>query len=134
MNAVDTNVLIYARDPRDPVKQDIARDLISTLEDGALVWQVSCEYLSVVRKLKRSGINVEDAMGDLREMLSRWRLLIPDWRVMEIAEDLRGRYSLSFWDSLLIAACIHAGVERLYTEDFDAYPRIDGLEIVNPFA
>jgi predicted nucleic acid-binding protein len=25
-----------------------------------------------------------------------------------------------------------AGVVRLYSEDFDAYPRVDGLEIVNP--
>lgn len=134
MNAVDTNVLIYARDPRDPVKRAIAYDLISNLEDGVLVWQVSCEYLSAIRKLGQFGISIEDAMGDVREMLKTWRLMTPDWRVMEIAEDLRGRYSLSFWDSLLVAACIHAGVERLYTEDFDAYPRIDGLEIINPFA
>ena len=134
MNAVDTNVLIYARDPRDPVKQAIAYELIANLEDGVLVWQVSCEYLSAIRKLGRFGIGIEDAMGDVREMLRTWRLTTPDWRVMEIAEDVRGRYSLSFWDSLLVAACIHAGVERLYTEDFDAYPRIDGLEIVNPFA
>ena len=134
MNAVDTNVLIYARDPRDPVKQAVAYKLISSFEDCVLVWQGPCEYLSAVRKLGQFGIGIEDAMGDVREMLRTWRLITPDWRVMEIAEDVRGRYSLSFWDSLPVAARIHAGVERLYTEDFDAYPRIDGLEIVNPFA
>jgi len=46
---------------------------------------------------------------------------------------LLARYSLSFWDALIIAACLEADVTRLYSEDFDAYPRIDGLEIVNPF-
>ena len=47
--------------------------------------------------------------------------------------ELLDRYSLSFWDSLIVAACLNAGVERLYTEDFDAYPRIGALEIVSPF-
>ena len=59
---------------------------------------------------------------------------MPHWSVVVIAEDLWDRYSLSFWDSMIVAACLHAGVERLYTEDFGAYPRIDSLEIVNPLA
>ena len=36
MNAVDTNVLIYAHDPRDPVKQNKAAALIASLTDGGL--------------------------------------------------------------------------------------------------
>ena len=36
MDAVDTNVLIYAHDPRDPVKQNQAVELIASLIDGAL--------------------------------------------------------------------------------------------------
>ena len=46
MNAVDTNILIYAQDPRDKSKQKIAQQLIATLDDGVLLWQVACEYLS----------------------------------------------------------------------------------------
>ena len=52
---------------------------------------------------------------------------------MDRAELLLNRYSLSFWDAMIIAACLEGGVERLYSEDFDAYPTINGLEIVNPF-
>jgi predicted nucleic acid-binding protein len=37
MNAVDTNVLIYAHDPRDPVKQQTALSLLQSLPDGALL-------------------------------------------------------------------------------------------------
>jgi hypothetical protein len=40
MNAVDTNILIYVHDPRDPRKQDIASELVEQLSDGMLVWQV----------------------------------------------------------------------------------------------
>lgn len=47
MNAVDTNVLLYAHDPRDARKQKIAADLVANLVDGALLWQVACEYTSL---------------------------------------------------------------------------------------
>jgi predicted nucleic acid-binding protein len=29
---------------------------------------------------------------------------------------------------------LEAGAHRLYSEDFDAYPNIDGMDIINPFA
>ena len=134
MNAVDTNVLVYVHDPRNPAKQAIAHALVSTLPDGILLWQVACEYLSASRKLSQFGFDRTDALADLRSLMRSWRLELPHWSITEIAESLWGRYSLSFWDSMVVAACLHAGVERLYTEDFSAYPRIDSLEIVNPFA
>lgn len=55
MNAVDTNVLIYVNDPRDPMKQRIASSLVATLSDAVLLWQVACEYLAASRKLEPLG-------------------------------------------------------------------------------
>lgn len=55
MNAVDTNILIYVNDPRDPVKQTISASLVSALIDGVLIWQVACEYLVASRKLEPLG-------------------------------------------------------------------------------
>ena len=52
---------------------------------------------------------------------------------MDRMHAIRSRYSLSTWDGLLVATCLEGGVQRLYTEDFDAYREIDSLEIVNPF-
>jgi predicted nucleic acid-binding protein len=40
MNAVDTNVLIYAHDSRDPQKQTTAVSVIQSQVDGVLLWQV----------------------------------------------------------------------------------------------
>jgi len=49
MNAVDTNVFIYALDADDPVKQAKARDLLQRLTQTAgttiLPWQVASELL-----------------------------------------------------------------------------------------
>ncbi len=55
MNAVDTNILIYVNDPRDPVKRTIAVSLVSALTEGVLLWQVACEYLAASRKLEPLG-------------------------------------------------------------------------------
>jgi predicted nucleic acid-binding protein len=34
---------------------------------------------------------------------------------------------------MIIAACLEGSVTRIYSEDFDADPGVDELEIVNPF-
>jgi len=40
MTAVDTNVLVYAHDPREPAKRTVALSLLDSLDDGVLLWQV----------------------------------------------------------------------------------------------
>jgi predicted nucleic acid-binding protein len=59
MNAVDTNILIYVHDPRDPLKQSIASDLVQNLNNGLLVWQTACEFLAASRKLVPYGYDFD---------------------------------------------------------------------------
>ena len=134
MNAVDTNVLIYAHDSRDPQKQTAAVSLIQSQVDGVLLWQVACEYLSASRKLESQGYSLQQAWQDIHDLRSVWTTILPTWNVLGRAENLMGSFSLSFWDALILAACQEGGVKRLYTEDFDAYPTVNGLEVINPFA
>ena len=134
MNAVDTNVLFYARDTRVPAKRAVAASLIETLDDGVLLWQVACEYLWASRKLEPFGYSAPRAFHDIRRLRRVWQTVIPDWSCIDRAEDLQTRFSLSYWDALIIAACVEAGVERLYSEDFGGQRMIESLEIVNPFA
>jgi predicted nucleic acid-binding protein len=69
MNAVDTNMLVYAHDPRDPVKQNKAAALTASLTDGFLRWQVACErYIAANRKLAPFGLNLEQAYADLKQL------------------------------------------------------------------
>jgi len=46
-----------------------------------------------------------------------FRCVLPAQGVLRKSLDLSSRYSLSHWDSMLIAACIDAGVRTLYSED-----------------
>lgn len=133
MNAVDTNVLIYVHDPRVADKQQIAASLVGSLTDGILLWQVACEYMAASRKLEPLGYSRQQAWADLSKLQSVWALALPTWQVFSRAEGLLGRFHLSFWDAMVVAASIEAGAARLYSEDFDAYVQIDGLELVNPF-
>ncbi|HEX8721457.1 MAG TPA: PIN domain-containing protein [Pyrinomonadaceae bacterium] len=134
MNAVDTNVLIYVRDAREPAKQAAADALVQSLTSAVLLWQVACEYIAASRKIVASGYSVEMAWQDIGKLQAVWVTKLPTLDVLPRAEDLMRRYSLSSWDALLVAACIEAGVTRLYTEDFDDSVRAEGLEVVNPFA
>lgn len=132
MNAVDTNILIYVNDPRDPTKQEIAASLVSTLTDGVLLWQVACEYLAASRKLEPLGYDRAQAWQYIRDLQQVWHTVLPTWSVLNRAEDLLNGFSLSYWDAMIVAACLSANVQTLYTEDF-GYSNIDGLGIVNPF-
>lgn len=134
MNAVDTNVLIYAHDPRDPVKQNKAVALIDTLNDGVLLWQVACEYVAASRKLAAFGLDQQRALVELHRLRRKWRTVVSQWAVLDRAETLMSSGKLSFWDALIVAACVENGVTRLYSEDFNASTSaITGVAIVNPF-
>ncbi|HXU08691.1 MAG TPA: PIN domain-containing protein [Blastocatellia bacterium] len=133
MNAVDTNILIYAHDPRDPLKQQTADLLVQSLPDTVLLWQVACEFISASRKLTSFGFNREKAWQELRNLQRAWTLKLPSLPVLDTAERVLGDYSLSYWDAMIIAASLEGGVTCLYSEDFDAYSSIEGLSLVNPF-
>ena len=134
MNAVDTNILIYVHDRRNVRKQEIAESLVRTLPRGVLLWQVACEYISASRKLARLGYSQEKAWQDLHKLRKLWATELPTWEMLERTERLLTRYNLSSWDALIVSACLEAGVTRLYSEDFDASAKAEGLEIINPFA
>jgi predicted nucleic acid-binding protein len=134
MNAVDTNVLIYAHDPRDPVKQQKAVTLIASLTDGALLWQVSCEYVAASRKLAAFGLNQAQALADLRRLRRLWTPVLPNWTMLDLAETLMATGNLSFWDALIVAACQENGIQTLYSEDFDSSTTaVAGVKVINPF-
>lgn len=134
MNAIDTNVWIYSHDTRDPHKQAVAQSLIAGLRNLALPWQIGCEFISASRKLGPLGFDAVHAWNALADMQSMANAaLMPVPRLWPAAQAVQARHSLSFWDALLVAACIDGGVTVLFTEDMGSPRQIDGLSLVNPF-
>src|SRR5205807_681678 len=99
-----------------------------------LPWQVGCEFVAASRKLARQGFTESQAWQSLIAMQAAAdEVLLPDEQLWIEVRGFQSRHSLSFWDALLIAACIRAGVTTLYTEDIGAPRVIDGLSLVSPF-
>lgn len=133
---LDTNVLIYLLDEHAPRKQATSRRIIEqALRDGGGVigHQVVQETLNVLRR----GLTVAITPLDLRAVYAD--LLLPLWRVApspsmyDRALDVGDRYGYSFYDSLIIAAAIEAGCDRILSEDLQHGQRIDNLVIEDPF-
>lgn len=139
MTATDTNVLVYAIDADEPVKQAKALDLLGRLRQPGgstvLLWQVAGEFLKALRHRESKGrITSADVGAYFRRYRTMFPLIPPSDRIYPHYFDLFERFSLSHWDAMLLAACKEAGVTTLYSEDMDAGTNYDGLRVVNPFA
>jgi predicted nucleic acid-binding protein len=134
MNALDTNVWLYSHDTRDPRKQALAQQLIAAVRPLALPWQVGCEFVAASRKLAAAGFTEAHAWAALAAMQALADvILLPVPDLWTETQALQARHSLSFWDALLVGACLRDGVQVLYTEDMGAPRTIDRLSLVNPF-
>ena len=133
MIAVDTNVLIYACDQADPRRQKVALDLITNGQDGVLLWQVACEFLSASRKLGKQGFTSTHAWNRLGEFRDLLPLVLPSDGNLARAKELHLTRGASLWDALILAACVEARVETFYSEDLPGFDDLDGVRIVNPF-
>jgi predicted nucleic acid-binding protein len=139
MNAVDTNVFVYALDDSEPAKQAKARELLDRLVqppiETVLPWQVAGELLSCLRKWGAGGrITPADVQAHFNDVRAMFPLAIPSDKVFEFSFDLHAGFSLSHWDRMVLAACKDAGVTMLYSEDLNPGTDYDGLTVVNPFA
>lgn len=136
MIAVDTNILVYAIDANEPIKGPKAVDLLRGLQSqqAVLLWQVVCEFGAAVTRRR---IVTEPPIGT-PAIISAWLdifpLVLPSRAIVEHAWRLMTTHQMSYWDSMLLAACIDAGVTHLYTEDMQGRPNIEGVQLVNPFA
>jgi predicted nucleic acid-binding protein len=133
MIAVDTNVLIYACDQSDPHKQTIALDLIAASTQGVLLWQVACEFLAASRKLSKQGFTPTQAWNRLTEFRDVLPLVLPSAANLAHARELHILHGVSLWDALILAACLEAGVDVLYSEDVPGLETFETVRVINPF-
>lgn len=138
MNAVDTNVLIYFIDSDEPVKRAAAVKTLNRLAneevETVLLWQVGAEFLSCLRRWENQGrIGRQEVWANLTRVRAMLRCVLPSEGIFQKSLELSDRYSLSHWDSMLIAACIDAKVRTLYSEDLGAGALYDSVTVINPF-
>lgn len=131
---VDTNVLIYALDPRDAAKQSAAQAWLTRCwqeRSGRVSAQVLNEfYLNLVR-IKGNEFKAR-ARTEIRHLMA-WHPCAIDAAMLETAWGIADDARVSHWDALILAAAIHQDCETLLSEDMRHGQTIEGVRIVNPF-
>lgn len=138
---VDTNVLVYRFDPRDPLKQQIARDLLrdGQREDMLLLpHQAVVEFVAAVTRPQRDLdgaplMPVDQALLEAEDLMAQFPIVYPDANVLRTA--LRGvaTYRLPWFDAHLWAHAEVHGIPEILSEDFEHGRHYGRVRVTDPF-
>ena len=133
MTFIDTNVVVYASDPSDPRKNELAIGILADAFDNdryVISSQVLNEFVNTaLNKLKKTD---DEVVGYLRQ-LKTIRVVSVSAEWLERAIEIRSRYDLQFYDSLLLAAAEALGCDEFLTEDLNDGQMYGSVKAVNPF-
>lgn len=131
---VDTNILVYAHDEDEPVKRQVAIDLLTEVRGHMVISaQVLAEFwVTVTRKLARP-LPPDIAAAQLADLLPA-ATVVTDADLVAEAAQLSIANQLSLWDAMIIRAAVRGGCDTLYTEDLQHGFVHEAVQVVNPFA
>lgn len=131
---IDSNIWLYILLPgQDVNKAEISKALVRQEEANIIIsTQIVNEVVSGIIK------NAVMSEREIREFVHRFYVRFTVKTITEFiqlqASRLRERYSLSYWDSLIVSTALQSGVTVLYSEDMhNGLVVADQLTIVNPF-
>ena len=132
MNFIDTNIIVYANDRRDPDKQKRALEVIrrAMLEGtGVVSIQVLQEYANTaLNKLKQERSIVLNQLS----LLSLLNVVEPSPQMVARAVELTAIFPISFWDASIVAAAENSGCRELLSEDLNPGQSYGAVRVVNP--
>ena len=132
---LDTNVLVYANDQTDPIKQAIAIRLITDgIRKGSVY--ISAQVLSEFWVTVTQKIQVPLKRNIAAQEIERFRALSVvgiEYDTVRTAIGFQQRHQLSYWDALILAAAAIAGCQCIYSEDINDGQIYGKVRIINPF-
>lgn len=131
--SLDTNILVYAVDHRDPAKHIAAKAIIEAAVDCdcRLTVQALTEFYAVTtRKIGLEAARAARLVGDWVGVFPR---IDRDWSAVETALDAAVAGRFAFWDALLLATAEQAGCTVLLSEDMADGARLGNIVVRAPF-
>ena len=138
---VDTNILVYSFDARDPAKQRLADEILRNGlfdDDIVLAHQCIVEFVAAVSRpreeLGRAPLlPIADARLEAEELVAEYPVLYPTREVVLTALRGTATYGLSWFDAHLWAYAEVYGIEEILSEDFTHGRHYGSVRAVNPF-
>ena len=130
----DSNVLVYAADPRDPAKMEKAGSFIASAlcgeTDCVIAVQTLAEFVNVaIKKLKKPTDEIREFVENYRQL----KIVQPDDEMVVRGFEIKERYDIQFYDAMMLAAAERAGATEFYTEDLNDGQFYCDIKAVNPF-
>lgn len=138
---IDTNVLVYRFDPRDPERQAIATEVLREgLKHDRLLLphQAVIEFVAATVR-PRSDLDgkplllADEALAEAESLTRQFEVLYPDETVLVTALRGMAAYRLSWFDAHLWAYAEANGVPEILSEDFEHGRHYGRVRVVNPF-
>ena len=133
---VDTNIFIYAHDESDPHKTRVARQVLTDLVSKKQIiisTQVVQEFCNVMLRKSVKPLKTADIHLIIKELLAPLIAHQPDAEFYFRALDTYKKYSLSWYDGLIIQAALDTKCKLLYSEDLQNGQIFGELTVTNPF-
>lgn len=130
---IDTNIWLYAffQTESGTSKQKIARSLVDRKNVVVSTQVINEVCVNLIKKALMGEAEIQQLVQDF---YARCQVIEFNCQILMNASRLRQGYNLSFWDSLIVACALEAGVEMLYSEDMhNGLIVSERLRIVNPF-
>jgi len=131
---LDTSILVYAYDPSDRKKQQIARDLVRKAIEGesTISTQVLAEFAATILHKMRPAARSEDVAAVL-DALAAIHIVHPDAEMVRRAVEAHSEYGVHFYDGMIVAAAERAHCSRIWSEDLNSGQAYFGATVENPF-
>lgn len=129
---LDSNIWLYAFiTVAEEPKHSVAQALIQRVQP-VISTQVINEVC--VNLLRKTSLQEPEISELVEAFYSKYQVISLSRDILVQASMLRQRYSLSFWDSLIVSSALASGVTHLYSEDMQHNLLVEQrLRIVNPF-
>lgn len=136
---IDSNIWIYAflESEKERAKQQHILSLLENLPSVSTVF-LSVQVINEFHWILSRKYGIDDATIKVKvtKGIAAVANIAPlDFKVYQDAYRIRGKYNVSFWDSLIVASALDNGCTILYSEDMQHELMIDSkLKVINPFS
>ena len=130
---LDSNAWVYFFTPEDQTKHDIIKRFVKERQASGLLftsWQIINE---VWRTLLRKNVRGPVAREMAEFIYTSCERVDFSFDLLELAHELRSRHSVSYWDSLVVAAAMKSDCRYLISEDMQDGRWFDNTKISNIF-